>query len=455
MQITGYNNYGASGLVAINNAGAANALVINADHSEFNNNGTLSGSGSGINNNNFSVASGITAINNSDTGALTVNATSSGLNGNGTLSGLNTYILANETGANFNSINHAAATGLFALNNTNNSGTLTINTDTSSFNNNGTLSGDNSHIQAGGTGQGDNVNSAIASGVYAFNNSTNSGSLNITAINSDFNGNGTLSGISSNIFALADNNALGAVTTSTAATGIFAFNNTIHTGALTVTATDSHFNNNGSLGGANSFIYAHTTDVNNIYETTSAAASGLFTLNANNQGNSNGILTVTANTSSFNGNGALGGNNTRIEALNDNGIGTGSSSMAAATGFSGLNIAAADMTINAPGSTFSNNAAFSGVGSNILASGADSSLSAASGFFVLNNSSVSGNIFVNSLSGASFSANGAGNTGFGIFGFTPSITGRTVINYTGATFSGAPQIHTNRGISDGQTEWLP
>ena len=453
IQVTGYNNYGASGLIAINNSGSSNALIINADHSQFNNNGTLSGSGSNINNNNFSVASGMTAINNSDTGALTINAASSTFDGNGTLSGLNTYILASETGANFNSINTAAATGLFARNNTTNNAALNINANASTFNNNGTLSGDNSTLQAGGNSSGDNVNSAVASGVFAFNNSAN-GALNITALNSEFNGNGALSGTGSTILGFADNASLGASETSAAATGVFAFNNTMGTGTITVNATGSQFNDNGALTGENASITAHTTDINNSNETVASNASGMFAYNANNQGSSNGAITITADNSTFNGNGALSGNSTVIQALNDNGFATGSASLATATGLSGYNTAAGPLTFSATNSLFNNSGVSTGTGSTIVASGADSNPSAASGFFVLNNSAVSGNIFANSFAGSSFTGNGAGSTGYGLYAYTPSIVGTTVINYTGAAFTGAPQINTNQGISDGTTQWV-
>lgn len=459
IQMAGYNLYGAAGLIAINNNGNSNSLIINASNSSFNNNGTFSGESSGINNNNFSVASGLIAINNSDTGTLTLNIADSTFNHNGTLSGLNTYLLANEAGPNFNSINTAAATGLYALDNSFNNGAITINATHSTFNNNGTLSGENALIQAGGPGLGDNINNAITAGIYAFNNSSVGSSggalLTLNANNSSFNYNGTLSGLNSNIFIFADNASLGASDNAAAAAGVFSYNNNSNNGSNDMNVTNSTFNNNGTLSGTNSYIYAHTSDLNNVNESVIASTSGIFAYNANNQGTNNGLTTITADSSNFNNNGELSGNGATIQSLNDNGISSNSGGMASAAGISGYNIAAGALTINSTYSHFNNNGALSGIGSNVIASGSDSNSYATSGLFIFNNSSVSGNIFVNNLSGSDFNNNGAGTTGYGIYAYTPNITGMTIVDTANTIFGGTPQINTNQGISDGTTQWIP
>lgn len=456
IQVAGYNNDGSAGLIAINNSGSSNQLIINTTYSSFDNNGTFSGENSGINNNNnnFSLASGLTAINNSNTGGLTINANYSTFDNNGTLSGLNTYILANEAGANDNSINTAAATGLYALNNSSNSAAMTINATHSNFDNNGTLSGENALIKSGGTGSGDNVNTAIASGVYIFNNSSGSALITLNADYSSFDNNGTLSGSGSNIFILADNPALGTSENATAATGVFSFNDSDNEGNININATHSTFDYNGTLSGDNSEIYAHTTDSNDVQEDVMASASGILAYNSDNQGNNAGSTTVTADYSSFNNNGELSGDNASITSLNDNGFGTGSSGIASSSGISGYNISAGNLTIKATNSEFNNNSLFSGTGNDISSINSDTNTSASSGLFILNNSGTGGNIYVTNLSGSSFNNNGTGTTGYGIFAYTPNISGITSIDYTGATFGGSPQTNTNQDISAGTTEWI-
>jgi hypothetical protein len=457
--VTGYKNYGSAGLIAINNDGNSNGLMINATNSSFDNNGTFSGTGSGINNNdNVSVASGLTAINNSNTGGLTINADHSTFNNNGMLSGLNTYILANEAGPNFNSINTAAATGLYALDNSSGNGAMTINATYTTFNNNGTLSGENALIQGGGNSDGDNVNNAVAAGVYVFNNSfggSASGLITLNATHSTFDNNGTLSGSGSNIFILADNGTLGASENAAVAAGVFSFNNSDNLGSININANYSTFNNNGTLSGDNTYIYAHTTGVTGNPESVVASASGILAYNSGNQGSNNGSTTITADYSSFNNNGALSGSGADIQSVNDNGYGTGSAAMASASGISGYNIATGTLTINAEHSEFNNNAALTGAGTNITASGSDVNTNAASGLFVLNNSPTSGDIYVNDLSNSSFNNNGIGTTGYGIYAYAPFITGTTSVNYTGATFGGGSQTNTNQEVSSGTTDWTP
>ena len=41
-----------------------------------------------------------------------------------------------------------------------------------------------------------------------------------------------------------------------------------------------------------------------------------------------------------------------------------------------------------------------------------------------------------------------------IYAYTPNITGQTIVDYSGASFGGAPQINTNQGISAGTTQWI-
>ena len=448
IQFQGYGTSGASGLIAINASGASNSLIINAVDSHFDNNGVFTGQNSYINNNNFSVASGLTAINNSDGGTLEINATGSSFDGNGQLSGAGTNLLANEAGPNGNSINIAAATGLLATNNGAN-GNLNITAASSTFNNNGALGGDSALIQAGALAAGDNVNLAVASGVVAFNNTTGTGSLSMTATDSQFDGNGTLGGMNSAIKGLAYNSSLGPVVSVASATGAFAYNNTSNAGNLDMVATRSNFDNNGSLTGNSSSLSVETADSGLNSESAIAEASGFFALSANNQGNNAGNFTVTATDSTFNGNAALG-NNALIQALNYNGLSSGSANMAAATGLGGYHIGAGALTINSTGSQFSSNAAMSsGAGFNV--SGADSNIAAASGLAVFNNSGVAGNLYVNSLTGSDFT----NNDGYGIYGYAPiGSFGQTVIDYTGATFSGNSTTN-NQGISDGATTWTP
>lgn len=464
--ITGYKNYGASGLIAVNSANNINALVVNADHAEFNNNGHLSGDDSLISNNNFSVASGMTVINYSNNGALTLNASTSTFDNNGTLSGNGSYIGALEASTDGSSVNIAAASGVLALNNTNNTGSLAINTDTSTFNNNGRLNGDNSSILAGGVGAGDNANAAAAAGIYAFSNGIDdaSGSLNITAVNSEFNGNGTLSGNTSAIHAENDNpNINGIAMTSAGATGIFAFNNSVNTtgssnttSSINIDAMGSQFNNNGTLSGDNSTISAITTNITHDSEVVAAGAAGIFSFIGNNTSFSNyGSISIAANSSIFNGNGMLSGSSSGIQANDSNGLGSGSTGMASATGLFGFSLSGGNLDISATNSQFNNNAALSGSGSTIQSTEADNNAQAASGIFVLNNSGTAGNLSIEFLTSSGFSDNGAGATGYGIYSAGLSGTGTTAINYTGAVFSGSPQIDTNEGFDDGGTIWTP
>jgi hypothetical protein len=462
IQVKGYNNYGAAGLIALNNNGTNNKLVINATSSSFNNNGQLSGENSGINNSNFSIASGLIAINHSDHGEFTITADHSSFNNNGSLSGLNTFILANERGANGNSINTAAATGLYALDISANNGAMSINTTSSTFNNNGSLSGQNALIKAGGTGLGDNVNNAITAGIYVFNDSSfdspGGALITLNANSSSFNNNGTLSGSGANINIFADNSILGASENAAVAAGVFSFNNSSHAGGINLNLSNSSFDYNGALSGANSSIRAETTGSTSSMgnpESVVASASGILAYNSNNQGSSDASTTVTASYSNFNNNGALNGNNATIQSINYNGYGAGSVAMASAAGMSGYNIAAGSLTMTATNSLFNTNGALTGTGSTVTASGTPTNVNGASGLFTLNNSPVSGNIFINSLLGSRFNNNGAGTTGYGIYAYTPAITGQTVVHYSDVTFGGAPQINTNQGISDGATQWVP
>ncbi len=466
--ITGYKNYGASGLIAVNSANNLNALVINAEQAEFNNNGHLSGDDSFISNNNFSVASGMTVINYSNNGALTLNASTSTFDNNGTLSGDGSQISALEFSTDGSSVNIAAASGVLALNNTNNTGSLTINTDTSTFNNNGRLNGDNSSILAGGIdAAGDNANAAAATGIYAFSNAIDnaSGSLNITAVNSEFNGNGTLSGNTSSIHAGNANISIsGIAMTSAGATGIFAFSNSVNdtggsinsTSSINIDAMGSQFNNNGTLSGDNSTISATTLNPANDNEVVAAGAAGIFSFIGNNASFSNfGSISIAANNSTFNGNGVLSGSSSDILVNDSNGSSSGSTGMASATGLFGFNLSGGNLDISATNSQFNNNAALSGSGSSIQSTGADNNAQAASGIFVLNNSGTQGNLSIELLSNSGFNGNGVGaTTGYGIYGVGLSTSGTTVINYTGAVFSGSPQIDTNEGIGDDSITWI-
>jgi hypothetical protein len=171
--------------------------------------------------------------------------------------------------------------------------------------------------------------------------------------------------------------------------------------ALIINANNSSFDNNGTLSGSGANILIRADNPSLGASENAAAAAGVFSFN---DSSSEGSVNINATHSTFDNNGTLSGDNTVIQSVNDNGFGTGSGELASTSDITGYNIALGDLTINATNSEFNNN--------------------------------------------------GTRTMGYGIYAYTPDITGTTLVNYTGATFGGTPQINTNQGISDGTTQWI-
>ncbi len=280
---------------------------------------------------------GVYARNNAS-GIMTINTNNSTFNANAVI-----------TEDNITKSNNVA--GFYAVNDVNNSeetGTLIVNAVDSAFNDNGQVLGDNS-----GIAYEDENNSGVVSGMYVEN--FGAGEVNVTAINSQFNGNGVAAGDDSQV---------------SYANGLSIFNR--NQGSMHVVVDNSSFNSNGIASGDSAYLgqakgmsavnyrsgLVELTLTDSQFNYNGQASGNLsyigsshgLSLVNNQDGNTettSGIIQVTIDNSQFNHNGTFSGDGA-------NGYDVAGLSATSSMASSG------EMTINVTNSQFNNNGLASG-----------------------------------------------------------------------------------------------